>query len=93
MNDTNNANEILEATGQVLIRVFFMGMFSLLLWWIALLFAGDLAYSVHSRMVPISRQHFDVIHYAGMLFTKGVIVVFFLFPYIGIRLVIKKNRS
>ena len=68
-----------------------MGILILFLWWGALVLMGDFAYSVNSKIVPISRQQFDIINYAGMLMTKGVIPVLFLFPYIAIRLAIRKR--
>ncbi len=91
MSNSNNANEMLEVIGQVLIRCVVMGVFVLFIWWGALSLTGDLAYSIHSKIVPISRQQFDIIHYAGMLMTKAAISVLFLFPYIAIRLVIRKR--
>ena len=54
MHDSNNANEMLEVTGQVLIRCFVMGLLVLLFWLGALMLAGDLAYSVHAKIAPIS---------------------------------------
>ena len=92
MYDSNSANEILEMIGHVLIRCFIMGVFVLFFWWGALALTGDLAYTVHTKFVPISRQQFDVIHYAGMLMTKTTISVLFFLPYIAIRLVIIKRR-
>jgi hypothetical protein len=55
MNDSNNADEMLDVTGQVLIRCFVMGLFVLFFWLSALMLAGDLAYSIHARIAPISR--------------------------------------
>ena len=70
-----------------------MGVLVLFLWLGALVLMGDFAYSFNSKIVPISRQQFDIINYAGMLMTKGAIHVLFLFPYIAIRLVIRKRRK
>ena len=47
-------DEALEVTAQVLIRCAVMGVIVLLIWWGALELFGDLAYSVHSEIVPIS---------------------------------------
>ena len=91
MSDSNNANEMLEVTGQVLIRCFVMGVLVLLFWFGALTLAGDLAYSVHAKFVPITQKQFYLIHYAGGLMTKAAVFFLFLFPYIAIRLVIKKR--
>jgi len=92
MCDSNSANEMLEMTGEVLLRCFIMGVIVLFIWWGALALAGDLTYSVHNKIAPMSHQQFDVIHYVGMLMTKVMIFVLFLFPYIAIRLVLKKRR-
>lgn len=93
MRDSSNANEMLEVMGQVLIRCFVMGLLVLFFWLGALTLAGDLAYSIHAKIVPISREQFYLINYAGGLMTKATVFVLFLFPYIAIRLVLKKRRS
>jgi hypothetical protein len=101
MSNLNNTNEMLGVIGQVLIRCFVMGIFVLLFWLGALALGGDLAYSVHAKIVPISREQFYVIHYreqfyvihyAGGLMTKAAVFFLFLFPYIAIRLVIRKRK-
>jgi len=91
MQNPNDPNELMEMIAQVLIRCFILGTGSLIFWWLALTVMGDTAYAVHYKFVPISRQHFNVIHYAGMLLTKGVNFLGFLFPYIAIKLVLKKR--
>ena len=88
-----SANEKLDVLSQVLIRCVVMGVAVLLIWWAGLAFMGDLVYEMHSKLVPISRQQFDVIHYAGMLTTKAVVSLLFLFPYVAIRLVLKKRTG
>ena len=93
MNDTGNVDEALEVAAQVLIRCTVMGVVVLLIWAAALVLGGDLAYSVHSWVSPISRAHFDIIHYAGMLSTKAGVSLLFLFPYIAIRLVISRRKQ
>lgn len=93
MCNSDSTNEMLEVIGQVLIRCLVAGILVLFLWWGALALMGDLAYSVHSKFTPISRQQFDYIHYAGMLMTKTAISVLFLLPYIAIRLVIRKRAK
>ena len=92
MCNSNNENQMLGLIEQILIRCVVMGVIVLFLWWGALVLAGDFAYSVQAKVVPISREQFDVIHYAGMLMTKAAIFVLFLFPYIAISLVIRKRR-
>lgn len=92
MANSSNIDEVLQVTGQVLIRCTIMGILVLIIWWGALMIAGDLAYRIHSSAVlSMSREQFDVIHYTGMLITKAAITILFLFPYIAIRLVLSKR--
>ena len=93
MGDANGTNEALEVVSQVLIRCVVMGIAVLFIWWGALVLAGDLVYAIHSTLAPISRLHFDAIHYAGMLTTKAGVSLLFFFPYIAIRLVIRKRTK
>jgi hypothetical protein len=86
-------DEVLEVAAQILIRCAVMGVISLLLWWGALQLFGDLTYSVHSGIFSISRQQFEIIHYAGTLITKGVVALLFLFPYISIKLIQRKRKN
>jgi len=58
----------------------------LLMFWFAMLTAlGDFVFGMHRRFFALSRQRFDEIHYAGLMYYK--ISVFFLFaiPYLVIR--------
>ena len=85
-------DEVLEVTSQVLIRCTVMGVIVLLIWWGALELFGDFAYGVHSRIAPMTRQQFDIIHYVGILTTKAGVSLLFLFPFLAIRLVIRKRK-
>lgn len=86
-------DEVLEVLAQILLRCAIMGIIVLLIWWGALALFGDLAYSVHSRIAPMTRPQFELIHYVGMLMTKAGVSLMFFFPYIAIRLVIKKRTK
>ena len=72
MGNSNNVDEMLEVIGQVLIRCFVIGLLVLVLWLGALSLAGDLAYSVGSKIVSISRLQFDVINLNGIIMTRSV---------------------
>jgi len=93
MSNTNTVDEALEVAAQVLIRCTVMGIIVLLIWWGALELFGGLAYSVHSKIAPMSRQQFDIIHYVAMVMTKAGVSLLFFFPFIAIRLVIKKRKK
>ncbi len=93
MREQNAAmDEALEVTAQIFIRTFAMGVLILLLWAGALHLMPEMAYIIHSSILPISRGAFNTIHYSGMLATKTLISIFFFLPYIAIRWV-QKSRS
>jgi len=93
MSNSSNTDQMLEVIGQVLIRCVVMGVVALLIWWAGLAFMGDLVYGLHSKLIPMTRQQFNVIHYTGMLTTKAAVSLLFFFPYIAIRLVIRKRTK
>jgi hypothetical protein len=86
-------DEVLDVVAMVLIRCTVMGVIVLLIWWGALALMGDVVYRAHAALHPITREQFDVIHYVGILGTKAAVSLLFFFPYIAIRLVLKKRRQ
>jgi hypothetical protein len=83
----------LDVIAGILIRCFLGGMALLLVWVAWFVLAGDWIYQIHSRWFQIPRQSFDAIHYAGMAVTKIAIILFFLLPWIAIKLMPGKKNS
>jgi len=81
----------MDAAAGILIRCFLGGALLLVVWFAAYAAAGDWIYQIHSRWFQIPRQTFDAIHYAGMALTKIAIVLFFLLPWIAVRLVSRRG--
>ncbi len=84
--------ECVDVMAGILIRCFLGGMALLIVWFAGFSIAGDWIYQIHSRWFQIPRQTFDAIHYAGMAVTKITIILFFLLPWIAIKL-ISGNRT
>ena len=91
MNASANTGELFDTAASVLIRCFLLGILLLLVWGVLILFAGEYVYCLHYTLIPITRQQFYAIHYAGMAFTKITICLLFLLPYLGIKLAAKKQ--
>ncbi len=81
----------LDVIAGILIRCFLGGLLLLTVWFLCLVFAGDCIYQLHSRWFSIPRQSFDTLHYALMGATKIALILFFMLPWIAIRLVSKKK--
>ena len=85
--------DLLEAVAQVLLRCWIFGFLLLLFWAVVFLVASDVIYSLHGGMFDLSPHDLSVIHYSGMAFVKLCVFLFFLFPWIAIRLVLRKGKS
>ena len=63
-----------------------LGFGMLLLWLLTGVVMGDFAFYVHSRVFNLERVHFDLMNYFGMGFLKLLIIVFFLIPYVALKI-------
>jgi len=86
-------NNLLEAAAGVCLRCFVLAVCLLLFSFVFYLLAADWAYSIHSRWFELSRLHFDLMYYYVMAFMKIVSFLFFLIPYIAIKLILRKKKS
>ncbi len=81
----------LHVIAKILIRCFLGGMLLLSIWFVCFAFGGDWIYQIHTRWFLIPRETFDSLHYGAMAATKIMLLLFFLLPYIAIRLLLKPN--
>jgi hypothetical protein len=91
MNGSANLDESLRVVATILLWCFGLGMALLLVWFGLLVFLGDFVYDVHARFFQIPRQQFDTLHYLAMMLTKIGLFNLFLFPYVGIRVALRKR--
>ncbi len=92
MNELGDLKNRLEITSRILLRCFILN-FALILFWFFLFLIGNgqWGYEIHSKIFDITRHEFVLINYCGMAFVKLCNIIFFLFPYVAIRLVLKYN--
>lgn len=91
MTESKNVNELLDTLAKILLRCFVLGYILLLIWFGAYVFGGDLIYGVHGKLFGLTQHEVNIIHYCGMAFVKCTALLFFLFPYIAVRLVMRKR--
>ncbi len=92
--DNKERNDLfLETLGRILIRSFFWGVALLLLWFISYLFLPDWTYEMNTKWFNIGRHEFDLINYCGIGLVKITLLLFFLFPYLSIRLIPRKKKK
>ena len=92
MNESGDLKNHLEVTAKILLRCFILN-FALVLFWFFFFLIGNgrLGYEFHSKIFDITRHEFALINYCGIAFVKLCNIIFFLFPYVSIRLVLKHN--
>ena len=76
---------------RVLLKCIFLGFGLLLIWFIFILVGGNVIFEIHSKIFDITRHDFDLMNYWGMGLTKIFILVFFVIPFIAIRLTLDRQ--
>ena len=85
-------NKLLDVLAGVFLRCFVLAVCLLLFSFVFYLLAGDWAYSIHSRWFQLTRHDFDLMYYYVMAFMKIASFLFFLFPYVSIKLILRKKQ-
>jgi len=65
----------------------------LMMWFGFYMLLGDVIYGLHGEMFGLSKHELDVIHYCGMGLVKLLVFVCFLFPWLAITLVLRKEKG
>lgn len=82
----------LDAVANILLRSFLITVGAMLFTWLVWLVAGDFVYSIHSRMIDLTRKEFDIFFLYSMTSLKGLNVIFFLFPFLAIKWFLRGRR-
>jgi hypothetical protein len=93
MNESSSFTSDLEIVSGILIRCFVTGVLFTAFWFIFFLLGGDLGYTIHAKWFQISRHEYDLLNYYGMAFVKCCNFLFFLFPCIAIRMVLRRRNA
>lgn len=92
MKNPENILNGLDVVSSVLIRCFLMVFAFVLFWFLFFVLSGTWAYQLHSTWFQLSYREYVLLNYYGIAFTKICNIVFFLFPYLAIRLVLRNKR-
>lgn len=90
---SETTRDFFDTLSKVLLRCWVIGFIVLLIWFGAVMVAGDFVYGVHGKMFDLTRTQLNSIHYCGMGLLKLVVAMFFLFPWIAIRMVLRKENG
>ncbi len=88
---TDSAHDFFENLAKILLRCWIFGFVLLLIWFGA--FRSGAVYKLHGPLMDLSNHELNVIHYSGMAFLKLVVICVFFFPWLSIRLVMRKAKA
>lgn len=85
-------DKLLESLSAILGTCFLLTYAFLLLWFIFYWVGGDWGYKITSNWFEVSRHDYDLMSYFGIAFVKICNILFFLFPYLSIRLLLRRKK-
>jgi hypothetical protein len=91
MSEQNSLDNMLDTIAGVLLRCFVIGIVILTIWVVLVMGIPDWTWQMHGELFDLSREQVALAQYAGMLMAKVAIFWLFLFPYIGIKLMLGKK--
>lgn len=93
MSESKQSFEFFETLAKVLLRCWVFGFVLLFIWLGVILLAGDLVHRLHGDMFGLSKHELDVIFYCGLGLLKILVLTFFFFPWLAIRLVLRGEKA
>jgi hypothetical protein len=89
MNNLTDTHEFFRTLARVLLRCWIFGFVLLFIWFAAIFLGGDLVHRFHGDLFELSKRDLNVIGYCGLGLLKLVVLMFFFFPWLAIRLVLR----
>ena len=93
MSDFNQNDEFFALLAKVLLRCWIFGFILLYTWFGLTLLAGDHFHRLFGGMYGLSKHEMDLVNYCGIALLKITVIVFFLFPWLAIRLVLRGRKA
>jgi hypothetical protein len=92
MENNERDDVFLQVVATILLRSFLIGLAFLLLWLILYLIAPGWIFEMNARWFNIGKRDFDLINHFGIGFVKISILLFFFFPYLAIKSMLRKKE-
>jgi len=89
MTESKDVTGLFDTLAKILLRCFVLGYSLLLVWFFVYTLLGD--FTIGGNLFGLTPHDADIINYCGMAVVKCAVVLFFLIPYIAIRLVLRKR--
>jgi len=93
MSGKDGVDKMLDAIAVVLIKCFIIGIVLLTIWLVLVMGLPEWVWQEHGRFFDLSGEQVVLIQYTGLLITKIGLIVLFLIPYTGIKLVLRSKAT
>lgn len=93
MTDSQETTEFFNTLAKVLLRCWVFGFVVLFFWLGVILSASDLVHRLHGNMFGLSKHELELAFYCGMGLLKLLVLIFFFFPWLAIKLVLSGEKS
>ena len=87
----DSTRDFFDTLGRVLLRCWIMSFALGLFSFVMFMLTGELIDNIHGKMFGLTPHELDLVVYCGLGFFKLFVFIFFLFPWIAIRLVLRKG--
>ena len=87
---TESTRDFFDTLAKVLIRCWIFGVLLLLFSFVVFMLTGEIIDDIHGKMFGLTAHELDLIIYCGLALHKLFLNLFFLFPWLAIRLVLRK---
>lgn len=88
---TDSTRDFFDTLAKVLIRCWIFSVLLLLFSFVVFMLTGEIIDKIHGPMFGVSPHELDLIIYCGMGLHKLCVNLFFLFPWLAIRLVLRNS--
>ncbi len=85
--------DFLDTLAKVLLRCWLMGTLLLLFSFVVFMLTGDMIDEIHGKMFGLTPHELDLIIYCWMGLFKLFVFIFFLIPWLAIKLVLRKEKG
>ena len=83
--------ESLRTISQILLWCIVFGFLLLFIWAGGFMLLPGIFYTTQGTLFGLDNHELNIIHYCGIALFKMAVLLFFVFPYLAIRLVIRKT--
>ena len=90
---TDATRDFLDTLGKILLRCWIISFALLLFSFVIFMLTGEIIDDIHGKMFGLSSHELDLIIYCSMGLFKLFVFIFYLIPWLAIRLVLRKENG